>query len=252
MAKFEPSQVRADILIFFVLPLVFSSHYLDLPRLASHSPRTFASALHTLGHSHHFILATSQTVRYSALVGGIGYGILRRRTLQAKEDIKAAHAEYKRKEQLIQKAKQAYKDRLVAQQTNSGGTYNIRSTQAFIPIATLQHANIIGQGAGWRITPCSRCTVLCQGAVERYSLALTQDWLERPLGHGGKTTAAARFCMLLSQVCCSAWQRRNISMRYYFSGCRQRIAHAFTKKTQQQLLFSIIGSFAAGSTRRPT
>ncbi|EST05356.1 ATPase, F0 complex, subunit E, mitochondrial [Kalmanozyma brasiliensis GHG001] len=59
-------------------------------------------------------------VRYSALVGGIGYGILHRRTLQAKEDIKASHAAYKHKEHLIQKAKEAYKNRLVAQQSNSG------------------------------------------------------------------------------------------------------------------------------------
>ncbi|GAK68113.1 uncharacterized protein PAN0_040c6346 [Moesziomyces antarcticus] len=59
-------------------------------------------------------------VRYSALVGGIGYGILHRRTLQAKADVKAAHAEYKHKEQLIQKAKEAYKNRLVAKQSSSG------------------------------------------------------------------------------------------------------------------------------------
>ncbi|TKY88501.1 hypothetical protein EX895_002489 [Sporisorium graminicola] len=59
-------------------------------------------------------------VRYSALVGGIGYGILHRRTLQAKADAKAAHAEYKHKEQLIQKAKEAYKNRLVAKQSDTG------------------------------------------------------------------------------------------------------------------------------------
>ncbi|SPO24303.1 related to TIM11 - subunit E of the dimeric form of mitochondrial F1F0-ATPase [Ustilago trichophora] len=59
-------------------------------------------------------------VRYSALVGGIGYGILHRRTLQAKEDVKAAHAEYKHKEHLIQKAKEAYKNRLVAKQSDTG------------------------------------------------------------------------------------------------------------------------------------
>ncbi|PWZ03820.1 hypothetical protein BCV70DRAFT_210034 [Testicularia cyperi] len=55
-------------------------------------------------------------VRYSALVGGIGYGIVHRRTLQAKEDVKAAHAAYKHKEDLIKKAKEAYKNRLVAKQ----------------------------------------------------------------------------------------------------------------------------------------
>lgn len=62
-------------------------------------------------------------VRYSALVGGIGYGILHRRTLQAKEDVKAAHAEYKHKEHLIQKAKEAYKNRLVAKQSDTGSKY---------------------------------------------------------------------------------------------------------------------------------
>ncbi|GAC97672.1 hypothetical protein PHSY_005258 [Pseudozyma hubeiensis SY62] len=65
-----------------------------------------------------------RVVRYSALVGGIGYGILHRRTLQAKADAKAAHAEYKHKEQLIQKAKEAYKNKLVAKQSDSGSEYH--------------------------------------------------------------------------------------------------------------------------------
>lgn len=67
-------------------------------------------------------------VRYSALVGGIGYGILHRRTLQAKADVKAAHAEYKHKEQLIQKAKEAYKNKLVAKQSDSGSEYTRAAT----------------------------------------------------------------------------------------------------------------------------
>ncbi|CAO1616116.1 unnamed protein product [Jaminaea pallidilutea] len=62
-------------------------------------------------------------VRYSALVGGIGYGVLHRRTLQAREDKKFEKAEYKRKEDLINQAKEAYKQRLVlqAQNAKSGG-----------------------------------------------------------------------------------------------------------------------------------
>jgi F-type H+-transporting ATP synthase subunit e len=52
-------------------------------------------------------------VRYSALVGGIGYGILHRRTLQGVEDKNFAQAEWKRKENLIKEAKEAYKNRLV-------------------------------------------------------------------------------------------------------------------------------------------
>lgn len=54
-----------------------------------------------------------QVVRYSALVGGIGYGILHRRTLQGVEDKNFAQAEWKRKENLIREAKEAYKNRLV-------------------------------------------------------------------------------------------------------------------------------------------
>ncbi len=67
-----------------------------------------------------------QVVRYSALVGGIGYGIVHRRTLQAKEDVKAAARAYQHKEHLIEQAKKAYRDRLLAQKTGgaaaSGGT----------------------------------------------------------------------------------------------------------------------------------
>lgn len=68
-----------------------------------------------------------QVVRYSALVGGIGYGVLHRRTLQAREDKKFEKAEYKRKEDLINQAKEAYKQRLVLQAQNAksgGGEYS--------------------------------------------------------------------------------------------------------------------------------
>ncbi|PWN30743.1 hypothetical protein BDZ90DRAFT_229741 [Jaminaea rosea] len=51
-------------------------------------------------------------VRYSALLGGIGYGIVRRRSLQAREDKRFEAAEWKRQEDLINRAKEAYKESL--------------------------------------------------------------------------------------------------------------------------------------------
>ncbi|KDN43323.1 hypothetical protein K437DRAFT_257530 [Tilletiaria anomala UBC 951] len=63
-------------------------------------------------------------VRYSALVGGIAYGIVHRRTLQAREDAKAAERAYKHKEDLIRQAKKAYADRLVAANSGSGVVTN--------------------------------------------------------------------------------------------------------------------------------
>lgn len=48
---------------------------------------------------------------------------MHRRTLQAREDDKAAKAAYKHKEELIKKAKAAYAQKLVAKQSDSGGKY---------------------------------------------------------------------------------------------------------------------------------
>lgn len=47
-------------------------------------------------------------VRYSALVGGIAYGILHRRSLQAKYDEHVHHKAVKQQEDLIKKAKEEY------------------------------------------------------------------------------------------------------------------------------------------------
>merc|ERR1712130_181189 len=47
-------------------------------------------------------------VRYSALVAGIGYGIVHRRTLQAKYDENLRQKELKRQEALVKEAKEAY------------------------------------------------------------------------------------------------------------------------------------------------
>lgn len=49
-----------------------------------------------------------QVVRYSALVGGIAYGILHRRSLQAKYDEHVHHKAVKQQEDLIKKAKEEY------------------------------------------------------------------------------------------------------------------------------------------------
>ena len=65
-----------------------------------------------------------QVVRYSALIGGISYGILHRRTLQAKVDKQAEQHEWDRKVKLIEKAKEAYKDKLVREKAGGdGGEY---------------------------------------------------------------------------------------------------------------------------------
>lgn len=64
----------------------------------------------------------SQVARYSALVGGIGYGIVHRRTLQAKEDARFEKAETKRRDDLIAKAKEAYKNKLAEQQARRSGS----------------------------------------------------------------------------------------------------------------------------------
>ncbi|CAO1618902.1 unnamed protein product [Parajaminaea phylloscopi] len=53
--------------------------------------------------------------RYSALVGGIAYGVVHHRTLQQREDKRYAQAEWKRKEDLIKQAKEAYKTKLATQ-----------------------------------------------------------------------------------------------------------------------------------------
>jgi len=49
-----------------------------------------------------------QVVRYSALVGGIAYGILHRRSLQAKYDERIHQKATKHQEDLIKKAKEEY------------------------------------------------------------------------------------------------------------------------------------------------
>lgn len=49
-----------------------------------------------------------QIVRYSALVGGIAYGILHRRSLQAKYDERAHQKAVRQQEDLIKKAKAEY------------------------------------------------------------------------------------------------------------------------------------------------
>lgn len=59
-------------------------------------------------------------VRYSALVGGIGYGILHRRTLQKREDVRALAAEKKHQEHLKIKA-QKEKDAKILAAVRSGG-----------------------------------------------------------------------------------------------------------------------------------
>lgn len=52
-----------------------------------------------------------QVVRYSALIGGVLYGVMHRRTLQAKHDLKKEQHHAERREQLIQQAREAWRDK---------------------------------------------------------------------------------------------------------------------------------------------
>jgi len=55
---------------------------------------------------------TVNVVRYTALVTGIFYGISHRRALQARENEKRAHEETQRQEKLLQRAREAWKEKL--------------------------------------------------------------------------------------------------------------------------------------------
>jgi F-type H+-transporting ATP synthase subunit e len=52
----------------------------------------------------------TQVVRYSALVGGIFYGIMHKRTLQAKENKRKEHEAEHRREKLIADARKAWQE----------------------------------------------------------------------------------------------------------------------------------------------
>ncbi|CAG7853953.1 SubName: Full=Related to TIM11-subunit E of the dimeric form of mitochondrial F1F0-ATPase {ECO:0000313/EMBL:CCA67156.1} [Serendipita indica DSM 11827] len=53
---------------------------------------------------------TVNVIRYSALVGGIGYGIMHRRTLQANENKRKEHEAEHRREKLIEEARKAWRE----------------------------------------------------------------------------------------------------------------------------------------------
>jgi F-type H+-transporting ATP synthase subunit e len=52
-----------------------------------------------------------QVVRYSALLTGVLYGIVHRRTLQAQENVKKEKHSEERHEELLKRAQQAWRDR---------------------------------------------------------------------------------------------------------------------------------------------
>jgi F-type H+-transporting ATP synthase subunit e len=60
----------------------------------------------------------SQVVRYSALVGGIAYGVFHRRTLQAQKDKQDERIAQHHRQQLIADAKKAWQEQ---QQSKKGG-----------------------------------------------------------------------------------------------------------------------------------
>ncbi|PWO00883.1 hypothetical protein FA09DRAFT_327595 [Tilletiopsis washingtonensis] len=60
-------------------------------------------------------------VRYSALVGGIGYGVVHRRTLQKREDARAIAAEKKHQEQLKVQAQKEKDQSIIASVRGGAG-----------------------------------------------------------------------------------------------------------------------------------
>ena len=109
----------------------------DLPCLRSHSRRFPAHLAYE-----HFVrcfgvptcvwllpgLRCLQVVRYSALVGGIAYGILHRRTLQKEADTHAVEHEAKQRESWIEQAKQEYAKK--TQGSKQGGLAGLLSGAA--------------------------------------------------------------------------------------------------------------------------
>lgn len=95
-------------------------------------------------------------MRYTALVSGIGYGIFHRRTLQAREDKHAQEKAYRHKEELIAKAKEAYKNRLVASKADDGGEFTflkwkrIRSGASRDSASFIMRSGALGRSRGMR------------------------------------------------------------------------------------------------------
>jgi F-type H+-transporting ATP synthase subunit e len=67
------------------------------------------------------MLGRAQVVRYSALVGGIGYGVVHRRTLQKREDARAIAAEKKHQEQLKVQAQKEKDQSIIASVRGGAG-----------------------------------------------------------------------------------------------------------------------------------
>lgn len=61
-----------------------------------------------------------KVARYSALIGGIGYGIFHRRTLQKREDAKAA-SQAKKHEEKVQADKKRAEDQQILAAVRGGG-----------------------------------------------------------------------------------------------------------------------------------
>ncbi|UZJ51854.1 hypothetical protein CBS101457_001174 [Exobasidium rhododendri] len=58
--------------------------------------------------------------RYSALVGGIGYGIVHQRTLQKREDVRAANHEKQYQEKLLENKRKEQDQKILAAVHTSG------------------------------------------------------------------------------------------------------------------------------------
>ncbi|KAG8833674.1 hypothetical protein FRC17_010278 [Serendipita sp. 399] len=63
---------------------------------------------------------TVNVVRYSALIGGIAYGIVHRRTLQAHENKKREHAAEHHRQHLIEEARKAWREQHKPKSTGGG------------------------------------------------------------------------------------------------------------------------------------
>ncbi|KAF8515820.1 ATP synthase E chain-domain-containing protein [Hysterangium stoloniferum] len=59
-------------------------------------------------------------VRYSALLTGVFYGIVHRRTLQGQENLKKEKHNEERRHELLKKAQQAWKDKQLASKSDDG------------------------------------------------------------------------------------------------------------------------------------
>jgi len=77
-----------------------------------------------------FLSLFEKVARYSALVGGIGYGIFHQRTLQKREDVRASIAEKKYQEKLLEDKRREQDQKILAavHSGGSGGEWHLKKS----------------------------------------------------------------------------------------------------------------------------